>query len=340
MKYPSIAKLSFPLLTIICLLSIGTSGQCLRCPADANDAAIGATGPSALTLRNGVDVNVGGGTIGACESLIIHASVAYNPFGISGGVGAGFTGGNGQIILPNGTAVDVTPDDMETTFVAPPPCGTTVVKEMNSLNYTLTPADIAAGGAVFTFEYNDGRFLLPNPGNNCNVKLSFSLQQSVSIASLPICSVSPSTNSVGGGSSTTFTVSGEGTGPLAYSWLGPNGFASTNQTIVITNAQTRNAGIYTAIIRDQFGCVSTCSGTLLVTPRISNVNLAGNDLIISGSGGTSNAVYIVMTSSDLTIPSALWSPFLTNNFDVNGQFSFTHTIDPSAAQRFFALKAQ
>jgi hypothetical protein len=68
------------------LVSSQSFAQCLRCPDNANDVAIGATGPSTLTVRNGVNVNVSGQTVGACETLLIQAVVAYNPFGISGGL--------------------------------------------------------------------------------------------------------------------------------------------------------------------------------------------------------------------------------------------------------------
>src|SRR5256885_10542951 len=54
-------------------------------------------------------------------------------------------------------------------------------------------------------------------------------------------------------------ISATGAGPFTYTWSGPNGFASTNTTITITNAQAVNAGVYTATVTDRFGCVTTCS---------------------------------------------------------------------------------
>src|SRR6478609_5089322 len=104
---------------------------CIKCPADANDTAIG-TAFGVFVTRNGVDVNVSGGTVGSCEQLILKANVSYNAFGINNGIGAGFTGGNGHILFPNGTSADVTPPDMATTLVGPAPCGTTPVKQMNN----------------------------------------------------------------------------------------------------------------------------------------------------------------------------------------------------------------
>src|SRR5262245_45959983 len=61
---------------------------CVKCPADANDTAIG-TAFGVFVTRNGVDVNVSGGVVGSCELLILKANVSYNAFGINNGIGAG-----------------------------------------------------------------------------------------------------------------------------------------------------------------------------------------------------------------------------------------------------------
>src|SRR5262249_34545393 len=130
---------------LCCVPMTRASAQtCIRCPDNANDTAIG-TAFGVFVTRNGQDVNVSGQTVGSCEPLILKANVSYNAFGISGGIGAGFTGGTGRIIFPGGSSVDVTPADMATTLVGPAPCGTTQVKQMNNANYTITAADIAAG---------------------------------------------------------------------------------------------------------------------------------------------------------------------------------------------------
>jgi hypothetical protein len=227
---------------------------------------------------------------------------------------------------------------MESTLVAPSPCGTTQVKSMKRVTYTITPEDIARSYAVFTFEYSNGRFLLPNP-NNCNLKFSFSLQQIVSVNPVPTCTVNPATHSALAGSSPEFSVSisPPGYGPFTYQWTGPNGFASTNATVIITNVSGMHAGVYTATVTDQFGCSSTCSSTLTVSPQFSNSRVEGPDLILSGSGGTSNATYIVLATTNYAAPMLDWAPILTNTFDAYGQFTFTNRIVPSDNQRYFRL---
>src|SRR6185436_734201 len=84
----------------------------------------------------------------------------------------------------------------------------------------------------------------------------------------PTCTVTPPTNEVCVGFSATFTVvPTNGTPGYQFSWTGPAGFVSTNQTITISNAQLVNAGFYVVVVTDSKGCTSTCQGRLIVNPN-------------------------------------------------------------------------
>jgi len=152
-------------------------------------------------------------------------------------------------------AVDVTPADMGTTLIGPlsdspgithctAPGGTTLVssKGMTRLLYTLTAADIAAGSAVFTFQYTNGTSLLPNAQGNCILKVSASPQQSVSIAPLPTCNIAPQSTNVCVGGSATFTASTTGSAPFTYCWKkgcpGAGACLSTSSTLTIKQCST------------------------------------------------------------------------------------------------------
>jgi autotransporter-associated beta strand protein len=62
--------------------------------------------------------------------------------------------------------------------------------------------------------------------------------------------------------------------------------------------------------------------------------ISGGDLIFSGAGGTPGADYYVLTTTNLA---GVWTPLATNQFDDSGNFSFTNTMNPGAAQQFFRL---
>ena len=85
------------------------------------------------------------------------------------------------------------------------------------------------------------------------------------------------------------------------------------------------------------------SGTLKVVsssaaqPLISSVSVVNGSLVLSGSNGSAGATYRVLTSTDLALPVAQWTAIATNNFDEEGNFSFTNGA-AADAQRFYLLR--
>ena len=84
------------------------------------------------------------------------------------------------------------------------------------------------------------------------------------------------------------------------------------------------------------------SGTLsvvtLTSPTIATIKIAGGKLVFSGTGGVNNWPYYVLASTNLALPSELWTQVATNQFDTGGNFSITNTIDPSQPQTFYKLR--
>lgn len=82
------------------------------------------------------------------------------------------------------------------------------------------------------------------------------------------------------------------------------------------------------------------SGTLRVTqppPVINNATLVGSDLILSGTGGTPNAPYSVLASTNVVLPMINWTPVGTGTFGPAGEFIYTNALDANMPQRFFRL---
>jgi hypothetical protein len=71
---------------------------------------------------------------------------------------------------------------------------------------------------------------------------------------------------------------------------------------------------------------------------ISSVTISGSNLVVSGSGGVSNATYYVLASTNLALsPMALWTRISTNVFSADGQFTITSPLDSSLAREFIVV---
>jgi hypothetical protein len=78
----------------------------------------------------------------------------------------------------------------------------------------------------------------------------------------------------------------------------------------------------------------------LVEPAlaISNINLAGTNVVLAATGGQSGKSYITLTSTDLS----QWTPVATNVLSASGNFSITLTnaLNPAMLQTFYRLLEQ
>jgi hypothetical protein len=96
--------------------------------------------------------------------------------------------------------------------------------------------------------------------------------------------------------------------PSAVSWQSTYG--STNFTLVAGSAQ----------------------------PQFGSVNLSGTNLIFNGIGGSPGSNYVVLVSTNLTIPLTNWLALTTNTFDGTGQFHYTNNVNPVKPRQFFIFK--
>ena len=73
--------------------------------------------------------------------------------------------------------------------------------------------------------------------------------------------------------------------------------------------------------------------TVLAAPGFRGIVAAGGgNFILSGVGGTNSGTYYVLTTTNLAMPLANWTPIATNQFDSQGQFHFhQHRANQRAA---------
>lgn len=74
-----------------------------------------------------------------------------------------------------------------------------------------------------------------------------------------------------------------------------------------------------------------------VAPVISSVTTVGTNLVITGTGGTANASYTWLTTTDLT-PPVNWVPFTQGVLSGSGVLSNSLPINPGDTQQFFRLR--
>lgn len=79
------------------------------------------------------------------------------------------------------------------------------------------------------------------------------------------------------------------------------------------------------------------------TPQTTSVaftDASHTQMTVSGIGGPTNVPlpYLVMTTTNLALPLANWSSFLTNNFAPDGTFSYRFPVNANEPQRFFQVQ--
>lgn len=78
------------------------------------------------------------------------------------------------------------------------------------------------------------------------------------------------------------------------------------------------------------------AASVVPAPAINSVSISGGNLIFSGTNGTVGGTYTVLTTTNVELPFASWTPIATNQFSGAGTFSVTNAIRGN--QWFFAIE--
>jgi Immunoglobulin domain/Immunoglobulin I-set domain/Beta-propeller repeat len=178
----------------------------------------------------------------------------------------------------------------------------------------------------------------------------------LAVTSAPFLTLQPTNQTVGVGSTVTFSVDGYATAPYVLQWQkdgadlvnGTNSSGSiisgaTNANLTIANAQTDDDGNYWFIVSSDYGAVTSSVAvlTVLTAPNFTGITAGTNGgFVLSGVGGTNSGTYFVLASTNLATPLNLWTPVATNLFGSQGQFTFTNTPPTNAPQQFYLLQMQ
>ena len=172
---------------------------------------------------------------------------------------------------------------------------------------------------------------------NPNGSMSFTRASAVSAPAVSAVSASV-TN---GFASLQVVFSGTASGRITnYVWNFGNGVSATNTTgASVTNTYTAS-GSYTATLTvyGPGGSASLALGssiTVSAAPKIASVSLTGTNLVGGGTGGIAGVQYRVLSTTNLALPLASWTPILTNKVAGNGTYAFTNSM--TKPQAFYLL---
>ncbi len=66
--------------------------------------------------------------------------------------------------------------------------------------------------------------------------------------------------------------------------------------------------------------------------------ISGTNANVSGVGGLPGGTFILLTTTNVATPAALWSPIRTNQFSLFGEFTVTNAFNKAQPERFFLLQ--
>ncbi len=155
----------------------------------------------------------------------------------------------------------------------------------------------------------------------------------------PFIVVQPQNLAVTANQNATFTLLAGGSATLGYQWYFNTNTPvanATNSVLTLTNVQSANAGVYTVIITNLAGTVTSTNVTLAVSvvapsqPQLSGVTLSNGTFSLTVNGGS--GTYIVQTSTNLTN----WIPIYTNIS--TPPFTWIDSNADNFGQRFYRIQ--
>jgi hypothetical protein len=77
---------------------------------------------------------------------------------------------------------------------------------------------------------------------------------------------------------------------------------------------------------------------VITVPVFTSAKVSGGNLVLSGSGGTANGNYVVLSSTNVVTPVINWVPVATNAYDSSGNFTWSTPILPGVHRSFFMIR--
>lgn len=119
------------------------------------------------------------------------------------------------------------------------------------------------------------------------------------VATAPVITAQPASQSVNDGANVTFTAGAAGTGPLAYQWRkdGAAIAGATSASLTLSNVTTADTGTYTVVVTNSAGSATTTGATLTVTGLITPPAIAAQPAAQTAPVGGSATFTVAATGT-------------------------------------------
>jgi autotransporter-associated beta strand protein len=203
----------------------------------------------------------------------------------------------------------------------------------NEMDFTMTKTGSTEKSAMYDYLRLELSSYLPPPPANLTATAGNS---QVALSWTAMSGATSYTVKRAASSNGTYTV-------IAANLIGPVvGSGVTNATYLDTSAA--NGTTYYYVVSSVNPNGSTNSAAVSVTlnattpPQINSPLVLNGLFILNGSGGTPGSPYHVLTSTNVSLPLAQWTPLFTNNFDANGDFAWTNAMNVNVPQQFYLIQ--
>jgi hypothetical protein len=137
----------------------------------------------------------------------------------------------------------------------------------------------------------------------------------------------------------TLTLAGAFNATLANGYLPANGAAFNVLSYGAFTGKFASLGLPSGVSwQPAYGSTSFILVVGSPKPQFGAFNMSGTNLIFNGIGGSAGSNYVVLVSTNLTLPLANWTVLATNTFDGAGQFHYTNHVSPAKPRQFFIFK--
>lgn len=137
-------------------------------------------------------------------------------------------------------------------------------------------------------------------------------------------------------------------GNLVVTNVGPT--LKAGDTFTLFSSANPPSGTFTIILPNYYiwdtsklsvnGTISVVSYSPPVISSLNISNLSTGTITVNATNGFAGGAVNILTSTNLALPLANWTPVTTNAFDGSGNYTDTVTVDPAVPSQFFILRAQ